>query len=118
MGGVVSTRDAAPALLYPIVPVMIPPFLRWAGESGMSIIIDDPDIEALACLLAASTGESVEDAVARALKECLDAQPQAHRRPCTVEDLMRIGRECAALPVLDDRRPDELLGHGERGMRR
>jgi len=33
-------------------------------------------------------------------------------------ELLRIGRECAALPVLDARPPDEILGYDEAGLPR
>jgi len=32
------------------------------------------------------------------------------------EALLRIGRECAALPVLDDRTADEIIGYDENGV--
>jgi hypothetical protein len=33
-----------------------------------------------------------------------------------VEDVMEIGRHCASLPLLDRRRPDEILGYDKNGL--
>ena len=33
------------------------------------------------------------------------------------ERLVQIGRKCAALPVLDERTPDVILGYDESGLR-
>jgi hypothetical protein len=42
----------------------------------------------------------------RALEEIRVAAPKA-----TLEELAEISRHCAALPVFDDRLPDEILGY-------
>jgi antitoxin VapB len=34
------------------------------------------------------------------------------------DELMKIGKRCAALPVLDPRSPDEILGYDEHGIPR
>ena len=34
-----------------------------------------------------------------------------------IEDVIEIGRHCAALPLLDPRRPDEILGYDTNGGR-
>jgi len=33
-----------------------------------------------------------------------------------VEDVMEISRHCASLPLLDQRRPDEIIGYDENGL--
>jgi hypothetical protein len=35
-----------------------------------------------------------------------------------IDDVMEIGRHCAALPLLDPRRPDEILGYDKSGFPR
>jgi antitoxin VapB len=35
-----------------------------------------------------------------------------------IEDVMEIGRHCAALPLLDPRRPDQILGYDKNGLPR
>ena len=36
--------------------------------------------------------------------------------PTLVEDLLAIARRCRALPILDDRSEDEILGYDENGI--
>lgn len=36
--------------------------------------------------------------------------------PTSQEDLLRIGRECAALPVRDSRPPEEIIGYDDQGV--
>jgi hypothetical protein len=35
-----------------------------------------------------------------------------------IEDVMEIGLHCAALPLLDPRRPNEILGYDKNGLSR
>ena len=41
---------------------------------------------------------------------------KTRRSRVLVEDVMEIGRHCASLPLLDGRRPDEILGYDENGL--
>ena len=87
------------------------------------ITIDDPETERLARELAARRGESVEAVVraavlaqAATVEELAQAEaPPAEqaRRKIVIE---RIQREIAALPVLDTRSADEILGYDENGL--
>ena len=43
---------------------------------------------------------------------------KSRRSRVLVEDVMDIGRHCASLPLLDGRRPDEILGYDENGLPR
>lgn len=61
------------------------------------------------------TGESVAQAVIVALRERLEREKRRHQ-PSLAEELVRISKECAALPVLDGRAADEILGYDERGL--
>lgn len=63
----------------------------------------------LAAELAKLTGESVTDAVTRALRERLERQLGPGNKRRVAEKLMEIGRRAASLPVLDGRDPDEML---------
>lgn len=74
----------------------------------MTIKIDHPEIDKWTTELAAYTGESVTQAVVNAVRERLDREKKHPSRPLA-EELLRIGRECAALPILDDRDPDEII---------
>jgi len=49
------------------------------------------------------------EAVDRSLTERLERIRRKSNKAGLVERLLEIGRECAALPVLDNRRPDDML---------
>lgn len=82
----------------------------------MALNIRNPEAEQLAAELARITGETKTAAVARALRDQL-ARVRRERSGVGLADrLVAIGRECAALPVLDDRTPEEILGYDEHGL--
>jgi antitoxin VapB len=79
--------------------------------------IEDPEVEQLVRAIAQRTGETTEQVVVNALRERLEREKaRALDVERTVEAAMAIGQHCAALPVLDDRSQDELLGYDERGL--
>lgn len=84
----------------------------------MALHMDDPEAERLAKELAACTGETVQQAVVTALCERLEREKRRGQpvQSSLAERLVQIGRECAALPVLDGRMPDEMLGYDESGL--
>ena len=67
--------------------------------------------------LARLAGETMTQAVDRAVTERLDRLARASNRAQRVDRLLQIGRECAALPVLDERSPEDML-YDERGLPR
>lgn len=75
--------------------------------------IDSDEADALARELAALTGESLTTAVIESLRERL-ARERRGRRPLA-EVIAEAQAAIAALPVLDDRPADEILGYNERG---
>lgn len=82
----------------------------------MLLNIDHPDADHLARELTAITGESVADAVVRALRERLAREQQRRQMPRLRDQLRAIRQRCAALPVLDSRTPEEILGYDEIGV--
>ncbi len=86
----------------------------------MPLSIKDPDADRLARALAQRTGETLTEAVINALRERLVREQRKDLTEQTVsslvEDVMEIGRHCASLPLLDRRRPDEILGYDENGL--
>lgn len=58
---------------------------------------------------------SVNKEVIAAL-EGLRTQNAAAKDKATVEEILAIGRRFAALPVLDDRSDDEIVGYDENGI--
>ena len=69
--------------------------------------LNHPEVKKLAREIISYTGETMTQAVVNALRERKKYRPQP---PSLQEELLRIGQECAALPILDRRTPDEILG--------
>ena len=83
----------------------------------MPLSIKDPEADKLARDLAQRTGESLTQAVITALRErLLREQRKDEAIDSLVEEVMDIGRHCAALPLLDARSPDEIIGYDEHGL--
>ncbi|HYE52064.1 MAG TPA: type II toxin-antitoxin system VapB family antitoxin [Azospirillaceae bacterium] len=78
----------------------------------MSLTIKSDEAERLAQELCSLTGESVEDAVTRALADRIARQREVERKRNV---LIAISEEFARLPVLDDRTDDEILGYNDIG---
>jgi antitoxin VapB len=109
----------------------------------MALTIDNPEVEELARELASQTGESIEEAVATAIREWLNRRvyyraegkcggivndpvvdairERMSREPRPDSDSARAAiREIQdylmKLPVLDSRSADEILGYDESGL--
>ena len=84
----------------------------------MALSIKHPEADKLARELAATTGESLTDAIINSLRERLRRERGRIQGPRLRDELRAIRRRCAALPVLDERAANEILGYDERGMPR
>lgn len=82
----------------------------------MPLNIKDPETDRLARELADATGESLTTAVAVAVRERLERVGDRPRGQDLAAELDAIALRCAALPVLDERTDDEILGYGEHGL--
>jgi antitoxin VapB len=82
----------------------------------MALSIKDPETERLARALAERTGETITIATRRALEERLRRIGSDARKAALLEDLEAIQRRWNALPVLDSRTPDEIVGYDENGI--
>lgn len=82
----------------------------------MPLNIKDPETDRLARELADATGETLTGAVAVAVRERLERVRGRPRGRDLASELDLIARRCAALPVLDDRPEEEILGYDERGL--
>ena len=84
----------------------------------MPLSIKNAATERLARQVAGETGESITEAIQKSLEERWE-RLKARRRnrvlTAQIEDLLR---RVDALPTLDDRSPDEVLGYDEHGMPR
>ena len=84
----------------------------------MALSIKNQETERLARELAKRTGVSITEAIRIALREQL-AREEGKRSALRVRDeLLAIGRRRAALPDLDRRSPEEILGYDEIGLPR
>jgi antitoxin VapB len=84
----------------------------------MTLHIKDEKADRLARELAQATGETLTEAVTRALEERLgrfrrrsEAEVEARRRA-----MIEVIEEIKKLPVLDPRSPDEIIGYDEHGL--
>jgi antitoxin VapB len=78
--------------------------------------IKDPEADRLGRALAQRAGETLTEVVINALRERLDRELRREQSiQSLIEDMMEIGRHCASLPLLDRRRPDEILGYDQNG---
>ncbi|MCP3468117.1 type II toxin-antitoxin system VapB family antitoxin [Bradyrhizobium sp. CCGUVB23] len=82
----------------------------------MALSIKDRETEQLARTLAQRTGESITIATRRALEERLRRVGSNARKATLLEDLEAIQRRWNALPVLDNRTPEEIVGYDENGI--
>lgn len=86
-------------------------------EYIMALSIKDRKTELLARTLAERTGETITLATRRALEERLRRTVSDAHKAALLEDLEAIRRgRLAALPVLDDRSPDEIIGYDGNGI--
>jgi antitoxin VapB len=81
----------------------------------MSMNIKNPLVHRRAQILARLAGESLTEAVDRAVTERLERLRRARNREALAERLLKIGREIARMPRLDTRSADEML-YDERGL--
>lgn len=83
----------------------------------MNLEIKDPEVDQLARELAHTTGETLPQAVINALRERLEREKARQTPVEPLADLLwRIGQECAALPVLDNRPPEDIIGYDANGV--
>lgn len=80
----------------------------------MALSIKSDAADRLARELAATTGESITEAVTKALEERLERERRD--RSGLAQRLRRLSQEAGALPLLDDRPEDEILGYDDRGV--
>jgi antitoxin VapB len=83
----------------------------------MPLNIKDEEAHALARELSEATGESLTRAVKVSIEERL-ARVRLAGVPRLADQLDRIALDCASLPVLDPRTPEEILGYDESGLPR
>lgn len=82
----------------------------------MALNLKRPETDRLARELASETGENITRAVTVALHERLERVRGRARGRRLADELDAIAERCAALPVVDYRSEDEVLGYDDRGL--
>jgi antitoxin VapB len=83
----------------------------------VALSLKDQETDRLARAVASLTGETITEAVRRSLAERLERERlRRGRLPGLATQLAALGKAMAALPDLDTRTPDEIVGYDERGM--
>ena len=82
----------------------------------MALSIKDLRTEQLARALAERTGESITTATRRALEERLRRVGSDARKAALLDDMAASRRRWSALPVLDNRSEDEIIGYDKNGL--
>ena len=82
----------------------------------MPLSLKSEQAEKLARKIAAKTGESLTGAIQKALEERWERLRNQQRAPALVDQIDDILRRVDALPTLDSRNEDEILGYDEHGL--
>ena len=82
----------------------------------MAILIKDQEADSLIRKLSARTGESITETVKKAVTERLERTPMSEQEiALRKQRIAEILAEFDALPTLDPRTPDEIIGYNEHG---
>lgn len=79
----------------------------------MALNLKNVEADRLARELARLTGETITEAIVVALRQRLERERSPGGRAAR---LRRLVTEIGAIPVVDDRAPDDILGYDERGL--
>jgi antitoxin VapB len=84
----------------------------------MALNIRNPEAERLAAELTKHTGETKTEAVIKALRDRLARVRRERTKRRLADELEEIAKRYEALPVLDNRSSDEIIGYDENGLPR
>jgi antitoxin VapB len=82
----------------------------------MALNLRNPQVDRLVDELARLTGESKTEAVLNSVRDRLERVRRERRGRALADELDDIARRCAALPTVDGRSDDEILGYGDDGL--
>ena len=84
----------------------------------MALSIRDPETDRLARELAAVTGETMTQAIKTAIAERLAREREGRDQAAEqrYQSALAILKQIWAMPVVDDRPADEILGYDEHGL--
>jgi antitoxin VapB len=81
----------------------------------MALSLKNSETERLARLVADQTGESITEAIRKSLEERWERLKSSRRSRVVTQQVEEILRRVDALPTLDPRSPDEILGYDQHG---
>jgi antitoxin VapB len=84
----------------------------------MALSIQNSKTEKLAREVAAQSGETITQAITRALEERLERMRGRRTVSDTAAEILKISKRCSQLPDRDVRMPEEILGYDELGVPR
>ena len=84
----------------------------------MALSIQNSKAEKLAREVAAQSGETITQAIIRALEERLERMRGRRTVSDTAAEILKISKRCSQLPDRDVRMPEEILGYDEMGVPR
>ncbi len=82
----------------------------------MTINIKHAEADRLIRQLSEETGETITEAVAEAVRQRLLRVRGSRSGRRLADELDEIALRVAAMPTLDERSPEEILGYSERGL--
>jgi antitoxin VapB len=82
----------------------------------MALSIKNARAERLAKELARESGTTVTSSVIDALEQALLRVRGRKTAPSVREAILEVSERCAALPDIDKRTPEEILGYDQRGV--
>jgi antitoxin VapB len=82
----------------------------------MALSIKNETVDRLARDLAEITGESITEAISRALEERLERETGKKRVNLLRDEINYIRERIARLPRLDNRSDDDIIGYDESGL--
>jgi len=82
----------------------------------MALHIQDPETDKLARELSAVTGETITQAVNIALRDRLRSVAPARAEAEYIARIEAIAARLGAMPILDHRSDDEILGYNKQGF--
>ena len=84
-------------------------------KASISLNIKNPEVHEAASRLAKMNGVTITTAVLEALRAELSRQTRRRKGANEVERMREFTRRVSAMPVLDPRSDDEILGYGPEG---
>jgi antitoxin VapB len=84
----------------------------------MALSIQNKKAEKLAREVASQSGETITQAITRALEERLERMRGRRTVADTTDEILKIARRCGQLPDKDVRMPEEILGYDDIGVPR